>query len=114
MPTIDIDVLSQQLPMPEIPPIEAIEIPPPPEVPQLDWSSLLQPLDVSHLSSTVIPAPPTHEYLIDIPDPLQAAADAARAKAEELEGGPAAEKGAGSDEEAGRQPPPRQGRAQQP
>jgi serine/threonine-protein kinase len=85
MPEIDVSTLNQALLMPEIAPIELIEIPPAPEVPEIDWDSLLQPVDVSHLSNVRITTSRLDEIMEEIPDPLLAAARAAREKADQLE-----------------------------
>ncbi len=49
MPLIDISVLEQPLEMPEIAAVATIEIPPAPEMPKIDWVTLLQPVDLSGL-----------------------------------------------------------------
>lgn len=49
MPVIDFSSLEQTLKMPEVAALTAIEIPPAPEMPKIDWATLLQPVDLSSL-----------------------------------------------------------------
>lgn len=48
-PDIDTGVLEEALAMPEIAAIEAIEIPSAPEIPNVDWETLLKPLNLTEL-----------------------------------------------------------------
>lgn len=88
LPPADVDVLNQLLIMPEVPTLEMAKMPTPPEMPHVDWVSLMKPVDISQFASASIVKPHVHDFLKDIPDPLQAAAEAARIKAEELEAAP--------------------------
>lgn len=85
MPAVDLSSLQQTLAMPEVPPIEEVAIPAPLEMPRVDWDELLRPLDTTHLAQVNVDMLTIFQETAEIPDPLQAAAQAARAKEKELE-----------------------------
>ena len=78
MPEIDFSSLNQALEMPEVAEWVQIEIPPAPEIPQVDWAELLQLVDVSSFSSETISLPYAAAETL-APDPLVAAAMAVKA-----------------------------------
>lgn len=78
MPEIDFSSLNQALEMPEVAAWVQIEIPPAPEIPQVDWAELLQLVDVSSFSSETISLPYAAAETL-APDPLVAAAMAVKA-----------------------------------
>lgn len=78
MPAIDFSALEQALVMPEVAALVAIEIPPAPEIPRIDWAEMLQPVDLSAFAgSSGALTYPAIETLA--PDPLVAAAMAVKA-----------------------------------
>ncbi len=78
MPVIDFSALEQALVMPEVAALVAIEIPPAPEIPKIDWAEMLQPVDLSAFAgSSGALTYPAIETLA--PDPLVAAAMAVKA-----------------------------------
>lgn len=81
MPEIDMSSMQQVLVMPEVEMLATIEIPPAPEIPRVDWLELLQPIDVSSLSSQIL-VPPTETLA---PDPLVAAAMAVKSAEQNLQ-----------------------------
>lgn len=81
MPEIDMSSMQQALVMPEVAMLAAVEIPPAPEIPKVDWLELLQPVDVSSLSSQIL-VPPTETLA---PDPLVAAAMAVKSAEQNLQ-----------------------------
>lgn len=81
MPEIDMSSMQQALVMPEVAILAAVEIPPAPEIPKIDWLELLQPVDVSSLSSQLL-VPPTETLA---PDPLVAAAMAVKSAEQNLQ-----------------------------
>lgn len=48
-PEIDMGVLAEALVMPEINVVHAVEIPPPPPIPEVNWETLLRPIDLIEL-----------------------------------------------------------------
>jgi hypothetical protein len=78
MPVIDFSALEQVLQMPEVAALVAIEIPPAPEIPKVNWAEMLQPVDLSAFAGAGGALTyPTIETLA--PDPLVAAAMAVKA-----------------------------------
>lgn len=78
MPVIDFSALEQVLVMPEVAALAAIEIPPAPEIPRINWAEMLQPVDLSAFAgSEGALTYPAIETLA--PDPLVAAAMAVNA-----------------------------------
>ena len=78
MPVIDFSALEQVLVMPEVAALVAIEIPPAPEIPKVNWAEMLQPVDLSAFAGAEGALTyPAIETLA--PDPLVAAAMAVKA-----------------------------------
>lgn len=78
MPEIDFTALEQVLEMPQIAEWVQIEIPPAPEIPQVDWAELLQPVDLSQWAGETISLPYEAAETLEA-DPLVAAAMAVKA-----------------------------------
>lgn len=78
MPEIDFSALEQVLEMPQIAEWVQIEIPPAPEIPQIDWAELLQPVDLSEWAGVTISLPYEAVTTLET-DPLVAAAMAVKA-----------------------------------
>lgn len=78
MPEIDFTALEQVLEMPQIAEWVQIEIPPAPEIPQIDWAELLQPVDLSQWAGETISLPYEAAETLEA-DPLVAAAMAVKA-----------------------------------
>lgn len=78
MPVIDFSSLEQTLKMPEVAALTAIEIPPAPEIPKIDWATLLQPVDLSSLGGPASDLSYASTETL-APDPLVAAIMAVKA-----------------------------------
>lgn len=86
MPVVDFSAFDQALEMPHFDALAAIEIPPAPEIPKIDWVELLQPVDLSQLAGEVISLPYAAVETLET-DPLVAAIMAVKAAEQTQRGG---------------------------
>ena len=75
MPEPNVSIFTETLQMPTFESLPLVEMPAIPEIPAIDWNALLQPVDVSSYSNSLIELPDFAG--LDFVDPLHAAAQAA-------------------------------------